>query len=62
LVNAYCACPKKNNREYLVFQLVRIVEDFIASGKLVIPSLFHQEPIRRRILIACNLDRVVEHL
>ncbi|MDQ5909085.1 MAG: type restriction enzyme [Pseudomonadota bacterium] len=50
------------NREYLVFQLVRIVEDFIASGKLLIPSLFHQEPIRRRILIAFNLDRIAEHL
>ena len=50
------------NREYLVFQLVRIVEGFIASDKLLIPSLFHQAPIHRRILIALNLDRIAEHL
>ena len=27
-----------------------------------IPSLFHQEPLRKRILIALNIDNVVQHL
>ncbi len=49
-------------REYLLFQLVRLLEAFLASDKLDIPSLYHQEPIRRRILIGLNLDLVVQHL
>ena len=49
-------------REYLIYQLIRLVEEFIDSDKLVIPSLFHQEPLRKRILLSLNVDRIVEHL
>src|SRR3546814_6048625 len=49
-------------REYLVYQLIRLVEAFIDSDKLVIPSLFHQEPLRKRILLTLNVDRIVEYL
>ncbi len=49
-------------REYLLFQLVRLLEEFLASDCLEIPSLYHQEPVRRRILIGLNLDLVVQHL
>jgi len=49
-------------REYLLFQLVRLVEAFLDSDKLDIPSLYHQEPIRRRMLIGLNLDLIVQHL
>jgi type III restriction enzyme len=49
-------------RAFLVFQLVRLVERFLNSDKIEIPSLFHQEPLRKRILIALNIDRVVQHL
>ena len=52
----------RGNREYLVFQLIRLVEQFLASDKLVIPSQFHQEPLRKRILLALNIDLVVQHL
>jgi len=48
--------------EYLLTQLVRLVEQFLASDRLEIPGLFHQEPVRRRVLISLNLDRVVAHL
>ena len=48
--------------EYLLAQLVRLVEAFLASNKLDIPSLFHSDPLRRRILIALNIDGVVTHL
>ena len=34
----------KGQREYLLFQLVRLVEEFLASDKIDIPSLFHQAP------------------
>lgn len=49
-------------REYLAHQLIRLVEEFIASHKLVVPGLFHQEPLRKRILMTLNVDRIVEHL
>jgi type III restriction enzyme len=48
--------------EYLAFQLIRLVDAFIASDKLEIPNEFHQEPLRRRILISLNMDRIVQHL
>ncbi len=50
------------NRDYLALQLIRLIEEFLASDKLEIPSLFHQDPLRKRILIALNMDGVVGHL
>ena len=60
------AFPEFNHRfngthEYLAAQLVRIVEAFLKSDRLEIPSLFHADPLRRRILIALNIDLVVQH-
>lgn len=49
-------------KEYLASQLVKIVEEFLESTKLEIPSLFHSDPLRRRILIALNIDLIVQHL
>ena len=49
-------------RDYLALQLIRLVEQFMASDTLVIPSLFHQDEARRRILIALNLDGMVQHV
>jgi type III restriction enzyme len=48
--------------ELLMVQLIRIVEEFLASPKLEIPSTFHSDPLRRRILIAVSVDLVVAHL
>jgi len=50
------------NREYLIVQLIRLFEQFVASDRLEIPSMFHQDPLRRRILISLNIDLVVQHL
>jgi type III restriction enzyme len=52
----------RGNREYLVVQLIRLVERFLASDRIEIPTLFHQEPLRKRILLALNIDTVVQHL
>lgn len=52
----------KGHKEYLLFQIIRIVDSFIDSNKLLIPSLFHQEEVRRRVLLAMNIDRIVEHI
>jgi type III restriction enzyme len=52
----------KGQREYLLFQLVRLVEEFLASKKIEIPSLFHQDPLRKRILFSLHIDRITQHL
>ena len=52
----------KGQREYLLFQLVRLVEEFLASKKIDIPSLFHQDPLRKRILFSLNIDLITQHL
>jgi type III restriction enzyme len=52
----------KGQREYLLFQLVRLVETFLASNKIDIPSLFHQDPLRKRILYSLHIDAIVQHL
>mgnify|MGYP003600669520 CR=1 FL=1 len=52
----------KGQREYLLFQLVQLVEQFLASDKIDIPSLFHQDPLRKRILFSLNIDQITQHL
>lgn len=48
--------------ELLLKQLIKHVEIFLASDALSIPSLFHQDPLRKRILIGLNVDAVVQHV
>jgi len=50
------------NREYLLIQLVRIVEDFIDSNKLLIKSKAHQEDLKKRLLILLNMNKIVQHI
>lgn len=53
----------KGNKEYLLGQIVKIVEEFIYSDKIdVIPPLFNQDEMRRRILLALNMSTLVQHL
>ena len=52
----------RGNREFLVVQLIRLVEEFLRSDKVKIPSLFHQDPLRKRILLSLNVDILVQHL
>jgi len=49
-------------KTYLAAQLVQIIETFLKSRFVQIPSLFHEDPLRRRILIALNIDTVVQHI
>jgi type III restriction enzyme len=52
----------KGQREYLLFQLVRLVEEFLTSHKISIPSLFHQDALRKRILFSLHIDLITGHL
>ena len=53
----------KGNREYLLAQLVGVVEQFLGSGRIVInPGLFNDDPLRRRILLTLNMTKIVHHI
>jgi type III restriction enzyme len=50
------------DKQFLAVQLIRIVEQFLNSGKLNIPSVWHQDRVRKQILFALNMDTVVGHV
>jgi len=53
----------KGSKEVLLAQLIRLVEQFISTGKIQItPSLFHQDDFKRRIIITLNMNKVVQHV
>jgi len=53
----------KGNKEYLLAQVIGLVERFIASDRVVIdPPLFNQDGLRRRIMITLNMNKVVQHI
>src|SRR3989338_7743325 len=53
----------KGNKEYLLAQLIRLVEKFIGSKKIQInPPLFNQDELRQRVLIALNMNKIVQHV
>ena len=53
----------KGSREYLLAQVIRLVEKYIESDKLRIePPLFNQDSLRRRIIITLHMTSIAEHL
>jgi len=52
----------KGNRDYLLIQLVKIVENFIDSNKVLIYSLTYQEDLKKRLLILLNMNKIVQHI
>ena len=53
----------KGSKETFLIQLIAIVEQFIKSDLIIIKNpLFHQDAIRRRILIMLNLNKVIQHI
>ncbi len=61
---AFASMEKRfqGERGYLIYQLILLVEEYLAKDHLDIPSLFHQDPVRRRILIGLNMDPIIQHL
>ena len=50
----------KGNREYLLAQLVRLIERYLDSGGVVVdPPLFNEDDRWRRIVLTLNMTRVV---
>jgi type III restriction enzyme len=53
----------KGSKEFLLAQLVRLVEQFIASEKITItPKLFSEDELKRRLIITLNMTKVVQHI
>lgn len=53
----------KGNREYLLAQIIGLVERFLRSDRLQIhPPLFYQDELRRRIVLTLSMTRVVRHI
>ena len=53
----------KGSKEYLLGQIIKIVESFIRSDKILItPQLFNEDDLRRRIVLTLNMKKVVQHI
>jgi type III restriction enzyme len=53
----------KGNREYLLAQLVRLVEKYIEAGGVVLdPPIFNKDDKRRRLVLTLDMTKVVQHL
>lgn len=53
----------RGNKENLLAQVIRLVEHFITSPLLEInPPLFYQDELRRRVMLALNMQRIVQHV
>ena len=53
----------KANREFLLAQLISLVEQFLKSDRIDIdPPLFNQDDLRRRILLTLNMSKIVQHI
>lgn len=53
----------KENKENLLAQVIRLVENFIGSAHLEInPPLFYQDEFRRRVMLTLNMQRIVRHV
>lgn len=50
------------NKDVLLLQVIRLVESFITSKALVIPSPWCDDELRRRVLITLNMSRIVQHV
>ncbi len=51
------------SRESLIAQLVKLVEQFLLSDRLLVtPPLFYQDETARRLIITLNMTKVVQHV
>jgi type III restriction enzyme len=51
------------NKEYLLAQLIRLVEKFLYSGKIwIVPDLFNQDEIKKRLVFTLNMNKIVQHI
>jgi type III restriction enzyme len=50
-------------KETLLAQLVQLVDQFVRSDKIrIVPPLFHQDELSKRLIITLNMSLVVQHI
>lgn len=56
--------PKwKGNREYLLAQVIKIVEQFVNSDKIrFYPRMFEEDDLKKRLLITLNMEQIVQYM
>lgn len=53
----------KGNREFLLAQIIGLVEKVLRSDRIrILPALFAQDELRRRILLTLNMTKIVQHI
>ena len=53
----------KGTKLGLLGQVIRLVEEYLNSGAIVInPPLFNTDPVRQRIIYMMNMNKIVQHL
>ena len=53
----------KADKNYLLVQVIKLVEQFMESDKIRFgPQIYHQDELRRRILLTLNMNKVVQHI
>ncbi|MCF8039816.1 MAG: DEAD/DEAH box helicase family protein [Desulfohalobiaceae bacterium] len=51
------------NRQFLLAQVVRLVERFITSDRIVItPEIFDRDDLKRRLIITLSMTKVMHHI
>lgn len=51
------------NREFLLAQLIRLVERFMKSDRIrIIPKVFGKDGLRRRLILSLNMNKVMQHI
>jgi type III restriction enzyme len=63
IYNAEKRADWKGSKENFLAQLVRLVDEFIASDKIQVKhDLFHLDNSKRKILIILNMNKIVQHI
>ena len=52
----------KGNEEYLLAQIIRLVEKFIKSNRIKFDTIFAYSEDRKRILMILNMKKIVQHI
>ncbi len=53
----------KGNKDWLLAQLIRLVEDVLASDRIaIVPPSFAADGLKRRIVLTLSMTRVVQHV
>lgn len=50
------------SKELLMIQLVKIVEQYLNSKKIIIRSKYYEVDLRKRLMIMLNMRKIVQHL